>query len=61
MKEDEVVGTLTSKRLSKALQFIDKALEIFDEDDPNTERGSTVTKDVMASVRNYSDILKKEK
>jgi hypothetical protein len=26
MKEDEVVGKLTSKRLSKALQIIDKAI-----------------------------------
>lgn len=61
MKEDEVVGKLTSKRLSKALHIIDKALAIFDKEDPNTERGSKVTRDVIASVRGHSDILKKDK
>jgi len=59
MKEDEFVGKLTSERLSKALQIIDKALAIFEEEDPNTERDSKVKRDVMALVRSYSNILKK--
>jgi hypothetical protein len=48
MKEDEFVSKLTSKRLSKALKIIDKALAIFEEEDPNTERSSKVKRDVMA-------------
>jgi len=59
MKADEFMGKLTSERLSKALQIIDKALAIFEEEDPNTERGSKVKRDVMALVRSYSNILKK--
>jgi len=59
MKEDEFVGKLTSERLSKALQIIDKALAIFEEEDPNTERSSKVKRDVMALVRSYSNIPKK--
>jgi hypothetical protein len=50
MKEDEVVGKLTSKRLSKALQIIDKALAIFDEEDP-TKKEVLSDKRCMASEK----------
>ena len=60
-EEGEVVRMLTSERLSEALQIIDEALAIFDEEDPNTERSSKVKRDVLASVRCYAEILKERK
>jgi hypothetical protein len=59
--EDEVVRMLRSERLSEALRIIDKALATFDEEDPNTERSSKVKRDVLASVKCYSEILKERK
>jgi hypothetical protein len=44
--------------LSEALQIKNKVLAIFDEEYPNTERGSKVKRDALASVRCYSEILK---
>jgi hypothetical protein len=41
-EEVEVVCKLTRTRLSEALRIIDKAVEIFNEADPNTQRNSTV-------------------
>ena len=42
---------LTCRRVSEALQIINKAVEIFNKADPNTERNSKVQIDVLASVR----------
>ena len=42
---------LTCRRVSEALQIINKAVEIFNKADPNTERNSEVQIDVLASVR----------
>jgi len=50
-EEVEVVYNLTRRRLSEALRIINKAVEIFEEADPNTERNSKVQIDVLASVR----------
>jgi hypothetical protein len=61
MEEGEVVRMLASERLYEALRGIDQALAIFDEEDPNTERSSKVKRDVLASVRCYSEILKERK
>jgi len=47
----EVVYKLTCKRFSEALQIINKAVEIFDKADPNTERNFKVQLDVLAPVR----------
>jgi hypothetical protein len=60
-EEDEVVRMLRSERLSEALRIIDRALALFDEEDPNTERSSKVKRDVLASVKCYSEILKERK
>jgi hypothetical protein len=49
-----------AKGCPKHCTSFDEALAISDKVDPNTERGSKVTRDAMASVRSYSDILKKE-
>jgi hypothetical protein len=45
------VCKLTCRRVSEALQIINKAVEIFNKADPNTERNSEVQIDVLASVR----------
>jgi hypothetical protein len=42
MKEVEVVCKLTSKRLSEALRIMDKALAVFEKEDPNAGRSSKV-------------------
>lgn len=47
----EVVCKVTCRRFSEALRIINKAVEIFDEADPNTERNSKVQIDVLAPVR----------
>lgn len=47
---------ITSKRLPD-----DKGLAIVDEDSPYTERNFKVKRDVLASLRCYSKILKKRK
>ena len=60
-EEVEVVYKLTHRRLSEALRIINKAVEIFDEADPNTERNSKVQIDVLASVRLLSQNTERKK
>jgi hypothetical protein len=47
--------------LSKALKIIDEALALFNKEDPYRERRSEVKRDVLASVRCYSEVLKASK
>jgi len=60
-EEVEVVYKLTHRRLSEALRIINKAVEIFEEADPNTERNSKVQIDVLASVRLLSQNTERKK
>lgn len=53
--------TLTVKRLAQAIQLIDQALQIFDQDDPNQERSSKVGSAVLGSINCYKEIYESKK
>jgi rubrerythrin len=57
-EEVTIVHKLTNKLLSTALQIINDALPVFNKEDPNTERISNMKRDVFASARCYSKIMK---
>lgn len=59
-EEVDVVRTLTAKRLTEAFRLIESALAILDEDDPNTERSSKVSRNVRWAMQCYKEILQEK-
>ena len=52
---------LTSQKLSEVLRIMDEAVAVFEKEDPSTGRSSKVMRDILASVRCYSEIVKEGK
>jgi hypothetical protein len=54
---DVVRKQLKRETFTRVMRIINEALAIFYEEGPNTERSANVTRDVLASVRCYSEVL----
>jgi hypothetical protein len=55
------VCKLTSQTLSEVLRIVDEAVAVFEKEGPNTSRSSKVMRDILTSVRCYSEIVKEGK
>jgi len=55
------VCKLTSQNLSEVLRIMDEAVAVFEKEGLNTGRSSKVMRDILASVRCYSEIVKEGK
>jgi hypothetical protein len=60
-QEGEAVHTLMSKRLLEAFRLVDKSLAILEDHDPNSKESSKATRNVLAAMPCYSEIVKRKK